>query len=78
MKSIKLSLSFLKIRRFTAFRTTNFSKNFENQLDTFSKTIITNVHYYIDIHGWATQRKNVDVVEIIKGKVKKGEMEVGS
>ena len=49
-------------------------KNFENQLDTFSK----NEYYkrtllYIDIHGWAKSKvKNVDVVEIIKGKVKKG------
>jgi hypothetical protein len=30
-------------------------------------------HIYIDIHGWAKSKvKNVDVVEIIKGKVKKG------
>ena len=49
-------------------------KNFENQLNTFSE----NDYYkrtllYIDIHGWAKSKvKNVDVVEIIKGKVKKG------
>ncbi|MFT3919674.1 hypothetical protein [Cloacibacterium sp.] len=49
-------------------------KNFENQLDTFSE----NEYYkrtllYIDIRGWAKSKvKNVDVVEIIKGKVKKG------
>ena len=74
MKSIKLSSNFLKIRRFTSFRTTNYFQNFENQLNTFSE----NDYYkrtllYIDIHGWAKSKvKNVDVVEIIKGKVKKG------
>ena len=49
-------------------------KNFENQLNTFSE----NNYYkrtllYIDIHGWAKSKvRNVDVVDIIKAKVKKG------
>lgn len=49
-------------------------QNFENQLDKFSE----NEYYkrtllYIDIHGWAKSKvKNVDVVEIIKAKVKNG------
>ena len=52
----------------------NLFKTFENQLNTFSK----NEYYkrtllYIDIHGWAKSKvKKVDVVDIIKGKVKKG------
>ena len=30
-------IEFLKIRRFTSFRTTNSFQNFENQLNTFSE-----------------------------------------
>lgn len=48
-------------------------KEFEKQLDKFAESNYhTRTLFYIDIHGWVKSKvKNVDVIEIIKQKVKK-------